>query len=94
MLILGYGFTLPRNDTISLKIGGMTKDEAGQKWLVGRNAEGAEAMWDEILRWLRKDGEAGHAFEVKLDASEMLVEMTQTLLERLPDVLDVNWVAS
>jgi hypothetical protein len=67
-LILGYGFTLPRNpdDTISLKIGGMIADGAGKMWEVGRNAAGAEAMWD-----------------------EMLAEMTQTLLERLPDVLDV-----
>jgi len=90
-LILGYGFTLPQNpdDTILLKIGGMMADGKDKMWEVGRNAVGAEAMWDAILRWLTKDGEAQHAFEVELDASEMLVDMTQTLLERLPDVRDV-----
>ena len=89
-LILGYGFTLPRNpdDTIVLKIGGMGEDGEGKKWEVGRNAEGTEAMWNEILRWLAKDGEPGHAFEEELDASEMLVEMTQALLDRLPEVHD------
>ena len=91
-LILGYGFTLPRNpdDTIVLKIGGMEEDGEGKKWEVGRNAEGTEAMWNEILRWLAKDEEPGRAFEDELDVSEMLVEMTQTLLDRLPDVHDVT----
>jgi hypothetical protein len=83
-LILAYGFSLPQNmdDSIVLKIGG----GSGKRWEVGRNALGVEGVWEEILGLVTKKGESERTFEDHLEASEVLVDMTQTMLDRLPDV--------
>ena len=81
-LILGYGFSLPQNldDTILLKIGGIE----GHKWEIGRNAIGAEGLWKEILGSFIDDPASEPDYEDVLDASSMLLEMVQALLDRLP----------
>ncbi|KAG5654591.1 hypothetical protein H0H81_011566 [Sphagnurus paluster] len=80
-LILGYGFSLPDNpdDTIVLKIGGINK-----KWEVGRAAQGAEALWDEILGSIQQDPDSPPTYEDELDAAGALLEMIQSLIDRLP----------
>ena len=81
-LILGYGFSLAHNpdDTIVLKIGGI----AGNKWEIGRNALGVEGLWKEVLSNFSQSSEEAPTYEDVLDASGMLQEMVQTLIERLP----------
>ena len=81
-LILGYGFSLPQNpeDTILLKIGGIE----GHKWEIGRNAIGAESLWKEILGSFIDDPASEPDYEDVLDASSMLLEMVQALIDRLP----------
>lgn len=81
-LILGYGFSLPQNpdDTILLKIGGIE----GHKWEIGRNTIGAESLWKEILGSFIDDPASEPDYEDVLDASSMLLEMVQALLDRLP----------
>lgn len=82
-LILGYGFSLPENpdDTIVLKVGGSEK-----KWEIGRDARGMEGLWTEILTLVASqvDSEADGEYEDHLEAAAVLMEMTQTLLGRLP----------
>ncbi|KAJ6583765.1 hypothetical protein B0H10DRAFT_2096353 [Mycena sp. CBHHK59/15] len=83
-LILGYGFSLPDNpdDTIVLKIGGIE----GKKWEVGRNAHGADEVWETVLEFV---GGSEPTYEDYLEAAEVLADMVQVLLERLPK-LPVN----
>ncbi|KAJ7631765.1 hypothetical protein B0H17DRAFT_1108721 [Mycena rosella] len=78
-LILGYGFSLPNNpdDTIVLKIGGIE----GKKWEVGRDARGADGVWESILELT---GGSEPTYEDYLDAAAALGDMVQTLLDRLP----------
>lgn len=82
-LILGYGFSLQNNpdDTIVLKIGGIQ----GGKWEVGRNSQGAEGLWKEILNSFVEDGSEETTYEDILDASGMLQEMVEGLIARLPE---------
>lgn len=84
-LILGYGFSTPNNpdDTVLLKIGGI----GGNKWEIGRNARGVDGMWTEILSVLRQSEQDIPTYEDILDASGMMQEMVQTLIDRLPDDL-------
>ena len=80
-LVLGYGFSLPHNpdDTIVLKLGGFE----GQRWEIGRDARNAESLWQEILsRSLGLEGEP--VYEDTLEAALSLQDMTEKLLERLP----------
>lgn len=81
-LILGYGFSIAHNpdDTIVLKIGGI----GGNKWEIGRNAQCVEGLWKEILSSFCQSSEEAPTYEDVLDASGMLQEMVQTLIERLP----------
>ncbi|PIL26079.1 hypothetical protein GSI_11833 [Ganoderma sinense ZZ0214-1] len=99
-LILGYGFSLPDNpdDTIVLKIGGpstaASSSSSSMGWEVGRNARGAEPVWEAVLSAVRaqnaEDGEDGveeegdAAVEDELCAADMLAEMAQGLHGRLP----------
>lgn len=81
-LILGYGFTLPQNpdDTIVLKIGGID----GQKWEVGRSAKGVDGVWNEIVCSFQEHPESLPTYEDHLSAAGALIEMVETLLNRLP----------
>ncbi|TFK64049.1 SET domain-containing protein [Pluteus cervinus] len=81
--ILGYGFSLPKNpeDTIVLKVGGIE----GRKWEIGRSARGVDGLWDEILGAMAENIDEA-TYEDKLDASSMLMEMLQSLVDRLPAV--------
>jgi len=81
-LILGYGFSIAHNpdDTIVLKIGGI----GGNKWEIGRSAQCVEGLWKEILSNFCQSSEEAPTYEDVLDASGMLQEMVQTLIERLP----------
>jgi len=85
-LILGYGFSLPANpdDTIVLKVGGIN----GKKWEIGRNAQGVDGLWMEILSTLLEPGADPEkaTYEDILDSAAMLQEMAQALIERLPVV--------
>ena len=96
-LILGYGFSLAQNpdDTIVLKIGGVPA--AGHKWEVGRGASGAEPVWEAVKDAVRaqnnregddtveeEDVEAAMSPEDELWATEVLMEMAEDLLGRLP----------
>lgn len=95
-LILGYGFSLPNNpdDTIVLKIGG--GDSAGgpvaprPKFEVGRNASGAELVWNAVLAAICGDPEE-KTVEDELDAAEMLVEMAESLLKRIPQPKEAGY---
>jgi hypothetical protein len=89
-LILGYGFSLPQNpaDTIVLKIGG--QKEQGQKWEVGRNASGADGLWEELLGIVALEVESESRFESELEAAGALADMTQMLLDRLPGDTNVT----
>jgi len=82
-LILGYGFSIAHNpdDTIVLKIGGI----GGDKWEIGRNARGVDGLWQEILSNFCSSAPEAPTFEDVLDASDMLQEMVQTFIERLPN---------
>ncbi|KAK7000969.1 SET domain-containing protein [Favolaschia claudopus] len=86
-LILGYGFSLPNNpdDTIALKIGGQN----GGRWEVGRDGRGAEPVWDFVLASLAEEG-TEPTYEDHLDASEMLADMAQDLMQKLPDIPTSN----
>ena len=80
-LVLGYGFSLPQNpdDTVVLKLGCFE----GQRWEIGREARNAEGLWHEILsNFKESDGEP--SYEDILDAVGSLQEMTEKLMERLP----------
>lgn len=81
-LILGYGFSLPRNpdDTIVLKIGGID----GNKWEVGRFAKGVDGIWNEIVRSIQEDPNSSPDYEDHLNAAGALMEMAGGLLDRLP----------
>lgn len=84
-LILGYGFSLPNNpdDTIVLKIGGLP-EQPQRKWEVGRDARGAEPVWEAVLSAVCEDPE-DVMVEDELQAASMLGEMAQNLFERLPE---------
>ena len=91
-LALGYGFTLPNNpdDTIVLKIGGL--EHADPKWEVGRDAQGAEPVWAAVKDAVQAqnrhdvadDERAAYSTEDELWATEVLAEMAEDLLGRLP----------
>ena len=87
--LLGYGFTLPDNpdDTIVLKIGGGTSDDA-PRHEVGRAARGADDVWAAILEALKaqEDEEEVPEWQIVLDGAGMLRSMTEALLARLPSV--------
>ena len=82
-LILGYGFSLPDNpdDTILLKISGIDK-----KWEIGRSAQGAVAIWDELFHIVEQDEDGGdqEVYETQMDVADTLASMVQVLLEKLP----------
>ncbi|KAK0242995.1 SET domain protein [Armillaria nabsnona] len=75
--ILGYGFSLPNNpdDTILLKIG-------DKKWEVGREAKGADQVWDAFLSFVSQNPEPD--YEDYLEAAAALDDAVQQLIERLP----------
>ncbi|KAG7449423.1 SET domain protein [Guyanagaster necrorhizus] len=75
--ILGYGFSLPNNpdDTIVLKIG-------DKKWEVGREAKGADEVWNAFLSFVSQNEEPD--YEDCLEAAAVLDEAVQQLIERLP----------
>jgi len=81
-LVLGYGFSLPNNpdDTIVLKIGG----PHGGKWEVGREARGADPVWDSVLAAVQEGTEP--TYDDHLDAADVLADMVQQLLDKLPEV--------
>ena len=83
-LILGYGFSIPRNpdDTIILKIGGGIED--GKKWEIGREGSGVENMWTDLIKVFVQDSSQNPTYEDMLDASSALQEMVQNLVDRLP----------
>ncbi|TFK47247.1 SET domain-containing protein [Heliocybe sulcata] len=86
-LILGYGFSLKRNpdDTIVLQLGGTEK-----KWEVGRDARGLEGVWEQVLHAVQgpegssDDGGVESDWQDEMEAANVLQEMTQALLDRLP----------
>jgi hypothetical protein len=108
--ILGYGFSIQDNpeDTIVLAIGDQRSQGSGvdgnkNKWEVGRDAKGAEGVWEEVLARVSSatqgddetDDETGEegdeddenvrpAYEDELEAAQILAEMVQSLLDRLP----------
>ena len=103
-LILAYGFALPDNpdDTILLKVG--SNDDSGRSGRgvgheVGRNASGAQAVWDDVRRIVnerymadgheeRDDEESKTAYELQIDIGTVgiLMDMVSSLIDRLPDL--------
>lgn len=91
-LIMGYGFSLPHNpdDTIVLKIGGVKTVDS--RWEVGRDARGAEPVWEAVKEAVHAQNRyeideaerASISIEDELWATEVLVEMAEDLLGRLP----------
>ncbi|KAI0712750.1 hypothetical protein C8T65DRAFT_646796 [Cerioporus squamosus] len=112
-LILGYGFSLPSNpdDTIVLKIGGPSapsssssapEADTARRWEVGRNARGAEPVWEAVLAAViaqsagdddemdDEDDEDEPSVEDELCAADMLAEMAESLHDRLPPFPPAN----
>ncbi|OSX56701.1 hypothetical protein POSPLADRAFT_1159712, partial [Postia placenta MAD-698-R-SB12] len=93
-LILGYGFALPHNpdDTIVLKLGGAPaaqhapQNSAVVGWEVGRDARGAEPVWEAVLAAVCESDteDEDRTVEDELCAADALEEMAQNLYERLP----------
>lgn len=98
-LIIGYGFSLPNNpdDSIVLKIGGPQSNGEKPKWEVGREAQGAEPIWEAVKTAVRGQGpdevddnveDSGEmsedVYDGELWATEVLSEMAEDLLSRLP----------
>lgn len=89
---MGYGFALSPNpfDTIVLKIGvGGTNTTQGEqkKFEIGKNATGADLLWNEILLLDALDSEVGErTYEDYLRGAETLGEMLFQLLDKLPKV--------
>jgi hypothetical protein len=88
-LILGYGFSIPNNpdDTIILKLGGIA---SSKKWVIGRNANGADGLWEEIIQTMagEADSESNPSldWECVLDASGAMQEMVELALNALPQL--------
>ena len=85
---------MPHNpdDTIVLKIGGNPAGlpAASQpRFEVGRNAKGAEAVWNAVLTAICGDPKE-KTVEDELDAAEMLAEMAENLKNRLPQPQDAR----
>jgi len=95
-LILGYGFALSPNpsDTIVLQIGvgGPNANQGGRKkFEIGKNASGAEPMWNEILILDALNSEAAErTYEDYLRGAENLANMLFELLDKLPKVGDIR----
>lgn len=93
-LILGYGFSLPHNpdDTIVLKLGGApaaqhaSQNSAVARWEVGRDARGAEPVWEAVLAAVCESDteDEERTVEDELCAADALEEMAQNLYDRLP----------
>ncbi|OCH91312.1 SET domain-containing protein [Obba rivulosa] len=90
-LILGYGFALPANpdDTIVLKLGGASSAQSQSRWEVGRDARGAEPVWAAVLAAVTADADAIDIEDV-FCAADVLGEMAQNLLKRLPQPLHAD----
>ena len=73
-LILGYGFSMENNpeDSVILKVGGVN----GKRWSVGRQGNGVEGLWEEILEWVGAEEEE--------EAADVLMEMTERFLDKIP----------
>lgn len=82
-LILGYGFSFPHNpdDTILLQIGGQP---ANRKWDIGRDAVGMDPLWDELVGLVVETPSSRPTYEDILEASAVLREMTEKMIDRLP----------
>jgi hypothetical protein len=94
-LILGYGFALPANpsDTIVLQVGGggATPSHAKQgerkKFEIGRDAVGADLLWDEVLSLATVHSDpAENTYEDNLEGARILGDMLLTLFDRLPKI--------
>ncbi|KIL70290.1 hypothetical protein M378DRAFT_156393, partial [Amanita muscaria Koide BX008] len=60
-------YSLPNNpeDTILLKVAGLN----GQRWSVGREAQGVEGLWDGLLQSFAPESETTPGCEAQLDAA-------------------------
>jgi hypothetical protein len=56
---------------------------AGGKWEVGRDARGADGVWDSVLAALQEGDEP--TYDDHLDTSDALADMVQALLDKLPE---------
>jgi len=98
-LILGYGFALENNpdDTITLKMGGTSTSHE-----VGRSSTGADTLWTDlrhvVLQSIQEEGQQRQGddnqdlaltFDVDLQTAEVLSEMVETLLERIPSAREM-----
>lgn len=99
-LLLGYGFVMPDNpdDTIVLRVGGGgSGGTEGKRWEVGREAEGIEGLWQEVLDIVSPPSPAEDAsdsdddgethppqWSLHLDAAAALQSMVEPSLDRLP----------
>ncbi|KIK67738.1 hypothetical protein GYMLUDRAFT_215918, partial [Collybiopsis luxurians FD-317 M1] len=92
-LILGYGFSLPENpdDTILLKIGGAGNNT--EKSEIGRDARGADGLWDQMLSLVKtqtnsgeeNEADSSYTYEDELDAASLLGDMLRGVIEKLPE---------
>lgn len=99
-LLLGYGFVLPENpdDTIVLRVGGPSAVEGtGKRWEIGRNGQGMDGLWEEIVQIVTPHAHTGDPLEsdteaetqppgwsIHLDAAGALQSMVEGTLDRLP----------
>jgi len=90
--VLGYGFALSQNpyDTIVLQIGvGGPDAKQGErkKFEIGKNANGAELLWAEVLLLDSPNSETTEkTYEDYLRGAEKLGDMVFRLLDNLPKV--------
>ncbi|KAL5498100.1 hypothetical protein ACEPAH_2230 [Sanghuangporus vaninii] len=105
-LILAYGFALADNpdDTILLKVGSSVdtgRSGQGVRHEVGRNASGAQAVWDEVRRIIHDrhdddvhqedenddDKQAAYDLQIDMETAGILTDMVSSLMNGLPDLM-------
>ncbi|KAJ1302690.1 hypothetical protein OPQ81_003006 [Rhizoctonia solani] len=97
-LILGYGFALPSNpdDTILLSLAASNTSQSS-KVEIGRDAKNAERLWELVIAkvyQLGGDEEPASNWEVELEAAEIIMDLTEQRMERLPDVSQAGEVSA
>ncbi|CAE6514900.1 unnamed protein product [Rhizoctonia solani] len=89
-LILGYGFALPSNpdDTILLSLAASNTAQSSMVE-IGRDAKNAERLWELVIAKVSElggDEEPVSDWEAELEAAEIIMNLTEQRMERLPDM--------
>lgn len=90
-LILGYGFAIPFNpdDTILLSLAASNTEQTNIVE-IGRGAKNAMRLWELVFNKVKEMGEVdmndSSPWELELEAAEIIINLTEQRMERLPSV--------